>query len=185
MMGVQFAKASGLTVHATCSPHNFDELRMLGADSVFSYKSPECAAAIKKATGNKLAYAWDCIGDGSELCAAALGDTEPVHLASVDLFDDARLRQVNPSIRELHTTLAYDAFGEKYEWHGELVEPKPDELSFATAFWELAEKLLASGVVRPVKTAVNFTGSGLDGALKGIDELRRGNVSGAKLVYTI
>lgn len=105
-------------------------------------------------------------------------------MASVDLFDEARLRQVNPSIQGLHTTLAYDAFGEKYDWHGELVEPKPHELSLATTVWGLAEKLLTSGAIKPVKTIVNFTGSGLDGALKGIVELREGDVSGAKLVYT-
>lgn len=57
MMGIQFAKASGLTVIANPSPHNFDELRVLGADRVFNYKSPGCAAAIRQGTGNKLKYA--------------------------------------------------------------------------------------------------------------------------------
>ncbi|KAL3473998.1 chaperonin 10-like protein [Aspergillus californicus] len=37
---IQLAKAAGLTVYTTCSPHNFDHVRDLGADKVFDYNFP-------------------------------------------------------------------------------------------------------------------------------------------------
>lgn len=36
-LAIQFAKLSGLKVVTTCSPHNFDFVRKLGADTVFDY----------------------------------------------------------------------------------------------------------------------------------------------------
>ncbi|KAJ2971976.1 hypothetical protein NUW58_g9284 [Xylaria curta] len=51
--GIKFAKASGLTVIATSSPHNFALLRAVGADHVFDYKSPTAGAEIPGADGEQ------------------------------------------------------------------------------------------------------------------------------------
>ncbi|KAJ5464825.1 uncharacterized protein N7458_000511 [Penicillium daleae] len=53
-LAIQFAKLSGYQVLTTCSPHNFDLVRALGADAVFDYKDPESAAQIRKQTKNNL-----------------------------------------------------------------------------------------------------------------------------------
>lgn len=183
--GIQFAKASGLTVIATASSHNFDYVKSLGADAVFDYKSPTCAADIKKFTNNRLRYAWDCTGKGAGICAAALSDTEPGVYSSIMPGDDELLKKTNPNVEGPYLTLAYDAFGEPYYWEGKPVPVKPDEFEFAVGFVPLAEDLYASGKVRPVKISVNSTGEGLEGVLKGLDELRAERVSGTKLVYTL
>ena len=183
--GVQYAKASGLTVIATASPHNFDYLKSLGADAVFDYRSPTCAADIKSYTDNKLRYAWDCTGTGTEICAAALSDTQPGFYGVLTQADQGKLQATNPKVEGPFLTLAYDVVGEPYVFLGRDVPAKPDELEFASKFVSLSENLLANGTVKPIKLAVNKTGTGLDGVLAGLDELRQGSVSAVKLVYTL
>ncbi|KAI5867644.1 putative alcohol dehydrogenase [Durotheca rogersii] len=185
LLGIQFAKASGLTVVATASPYNFDHVRMAGADAVFDYKSPTCSEDIKRYTENTLCYAWDCMGTGIELCANALSDAEPSIYTTLNPVEGSPLKRINTRVNGPYFTLAYDAFGEEYVWMEETVPRKPDEIEFAANFLLVASSLLAEGVVVPVKPVVNSTGEGLEGALVGLDELRAGNVSGSKLVYTL
>lgn len=184
-MGIQFAKAAGLTVVTTASPQNFDYLKSLGADAVFDYKSPTCAADIKSYTGGKITRAWDCLGFGTEICAAAMSDTEPGIYATISLSDKEVLNKTNPLVEGPHLTMGYDAFGEKYVFMGREVPAKPDEMEFATNFVALSIELLANGTIKPINQTVNKNGSGLEGVLKGLDEMRAGNVSGTKLVYTL
>jgi NADPH:quinone reductase-like Zn-dependent oxidoreductase len=182
---VQYAKASRLTVVATASPHNFEYLKSLGADAVFDYKSPTCAADIKKYTGNKLRYAWDCTESGIETCAAAMSDEEPGVYGAINAVKGETLKATNPKVEGPRITLAYDTFGEPYNWLGTDRPAMPDELEFAAKFANLSEELLAKKVVKPIRLAVNSTGSGLEGILAGLDQLRAGKVSGMKLVYTL
>jgi hypothetical protein len=174
-----------MTVIATASPHNFDYLKSLGAEAVFDYRSPTCAPDIKKYTENKLKLAWDCMGTGVEICATALSDTEMGVYGTINPADEKLLKETNPKVDGPRFTIGYDAFGETYVWMGEEVAPKPDEMEFATAFFEMSEGLLYRGIIKPIKPIVNKTGKGLDGALKGLDDLRANNVSGTRLVYTL
>jgi hypothetical protein len=63
------------------------------------------------------------------------------------------------------------------------VPAKQQDFEFAKKFWDLATKLLASQqvVVHPVEVGSN----GLAGVLDGLNRLKQGKVSGAKLVYKI
>ncbi|KAI1828358.1 putative alcohol dehydrogenase [Xylaria intraflava] len=185
LFGIQFAKASGLTVIATTSPHNFDHVRMAGADVVYDYKSPTCASDIKEYTQNRLVHAWDCMGTGTKLCAAAMSDSDTGVYVTINPVDERILHETNPKVDGPHFVIAQDGIGDEYIWEGKRRVPGPENLSFATEFFKLCYVLLSEGKVKPVKFVVNKTGSGLEGALKGLDELRHGHVSGAKLVYTV
>ena len=75
MFAVQFARLSGCRVLTTCSPHNFQLVKALGAREVFDYHDAEaCSAAIRAATDNNLLYAFDCVAEDTSLkiCADAL-----------------------------------------------------------------------------------------------------------------
>jgi NADPH:quinone reductase-like Zn-dependent oxidoreductase len=188
ILSIQYAKASGLTVIATASPYNFDYLKSLGADIVFDYHSPTCASEIKQYTKNKLRFVWDCMGTRTEICAAAMSDTEPGVYGTINPIkpeDVELMRKSYQNISGPHLTLGYDAFGEEYVFMGKTILPKPESLEFATMFYELSQQLLALGVIKPINTIVNKGGNGLEAALNGLDELRAGRVSGAKLVYTL
>ncbi|KAI0452714.1 GroES-like protein [Xylaria acuta] len=186
--GIKYAKASGLTVIATASPHNFELLKAVGADHVFDYKSPTVAADIKALTENKLKYAWDCTGYGAAISAAALSDNEeggkPKYATIIpvkrEVFDE-----INPAVDGPHFTLGYDALGEEFPRFGTQYVPDPEEIRFAGMFWDLTQELLASGRLTPLKPEVNRFGSGLQGVIHGLDELRNDRVSGTKLVYTL
>ncbi|KAI0401037.1 GroES-like protein [Xylaria palmicola] len=186
--GIKYAKASGLTVIATASPHNFELLRGLGADHVLDYRSPTAGADVRALTGNRLKHAWDCTGEGAALCAAALSDNDeggrPRYAAIIpakrEVFDE-----INPIVDGPYLTVGYDAFGEAYPRFGAPYEPDPEEVRFADAFWRLTRDMLADGRLTPLRPEANRFGAGLRGVLRGLDESRNGRVSGTKLVYTL
>jgi hypothetical protein len=185
VLGVQYAKASGLTVIATCSPHNFDYVRSLGADAIFDYNSPTCAADIRKLTNNKLTFAWDCAGGGEELCGHALSDEIPSVYGSINENSPELLRAANPLTKGPLYSLGYDCFGEPYTLGGKPVAAKPEEYDFVGKFVDMSKPLFANGVIKPIRPTVNKFGPGLENVIRGLDELRHGRVRGTKLVYTV
>ncbi|KAF3003890.1 hypothetical protein E8E14_008702 [Neopestalotiopsis sp. 37M] len=186
MVGIQFAKLSGLQVITTCSPHNFELLKSFGADAVFDYKSETCAADIKELTQNRLLHSWDCTGDGASICAAAMSDAEAGVYGTIMPADYEIIPKINPKVKGQPFMRGYDTQGENYLWFGQIpVTPDLDEMRYYQYFLELTQPLLESGAIKPPHTLVNKTGCGLEGVLKGLDEMEAGNISGAKLVYTI
>ncbi|KAM3557497.1 hypothetical protein MY1884_004484 [Beauveria asiatica] len=171
MAGIQLAKLSGLTVITTCSPANFDLVKALGASAAFDYNSPTCAADIKAFTNNALLHAWDCTGDGAGVCAAAMSDNDGGTYGTIMPADYELLARTNPRVT-----------GQPFD----LVRPDPAEMECYEFFLGITQPLLESGQVRPLRAALNKTGSGLEGVLKGLEKMQAGvTVSGEKLVYTI
>ncbi|KAI2473615.1 putative alcohol dehydrogenase [Annulohypoxylon bovei var. microspora] len=183
--GIQYAKASGLTVITTASPHNFELLKSLGADAVFDYRSPTASAEIKALTKNKLTLAWDCTGSGGELVAHALSDTEPSTYATIMAVDKELVQGINSKIDGPHFHIGYDVFGIPYQWFDGIAPAKQDEYEHAVRFMETARELLQKGTIKPIRTIVNQGGSGLEGVLKGLEELKEGKISAGKFVYTL
>lgn len=64
-------------------------------------------------------------------------------------------------------------------------EGKAEEREFATRFWAIARDMLAKGQIKPIRQTVNRGGSGLEGVIKGMEEVKNGLVSAEKLVYTM
>lgn len=191
VFGIQFAKLSGFSVVTTASSHHHDYVRSLGADAVFDYKSPTCAEDIKawaEGKGQKLRKAWDCISldSSAEICAKALADDdEGGTWAGLLPVEKDKLLSWNKNIKGPLVTLGYDAFGEEYTFGPHTREVKSGELEHAREFWELARDLLEDGKLKTTRPTVNRGGEGVEGVLKGLEELRKGRVSGEKLVYTL
>jgi NADPH:quinone reductase-like Zn-dependent oxidoreductase len=184
VFGIQYLKASGLTVLTTSSPSNFAYLKSLGADATFDYHSPTCGADIRAFTQNGLRYAWDCSGGGEAICAAALSDAEPSKYGCINV-PNAEALKTNPLVAGPFVTIAYEVIGEAFLYGDNPCPVKIDEVEFFLKFFELTRELLESGTIKPIKLTVNKTGGGLDGVIMGLDELRAGRVSGTKLVYTL
>lgn len=172
-----------MRVVATASPHNFDYLKSLGAEAVFDYKSSNVAEEIRKYTNNSLKLAWDCTGNGAAISAGSLS-TEGGKYATIMPVKKEELLDVNPNVDGPYVTLMYSIFGERFV-KGEETPPKLDEFEFAKTFWEIARQLLEEGMLKAPQTFVNRGGSGFEGIMKGMDELRANKVSGGKLVYTL
>jgi hypothetical protein len=99
--------------------------------------------------------------------------------------DYDKIRDVNPKVDAPPRTLAYEVLGEKFHRGPTETPPKPEEFEFGKKIYSVAQELLAEGKLKAPRIDVNRGGSGLEGVVKGLDELRAGNVSGQKLVYTL
>jgi NADPH:quinone reductase len=62
---VQFAKARGLEVAATCSARNADYVRSLGADLVIDYAAGGIVAAVREWAPDRVAAVIDCVSGGT------------------------------------------------------------------------------------------------------------------------
>ncbi|KAK4459040.1 chaperonin 10-like protein [Cladorrhinum samala] len=190
ILGIQYAALSGYRVATTCSPRNFSLMKSLVPSAeVFDYSSPTLVDDIKAwasgAPSQPLTLAWDCHAtpESGKICAAALSTSEEGHYRSLLNVPEEVIKSVNPMVDSGYT-FAYTAIGEAFDktWH---VPASEEDFEFAKAFWELSRQLLAEGKIIPAKMDVNRGGSGLEGVLVGLEELRTGKVSGTKLVYTL
>ncbi|KAF7192379.1 Hps1-dma1 cluster oxidoreductase toxD [Pseudocercospora fuligena] len=177
-LAVQFAELSGAKVIATCSSRNFEFVRGLGAIEVFDYNEPGCAEKIRKRTDDQLVYVFDCIGGdlGSKICTNAIGSKGGLNCSIIPSTSyprgDVRVNRV----------VAYSIFGEPFQAPGKVVPTMMEDHVFGKMFWRLPERLLAEG---KIKTHPSRVGHGLASVFEGLDGMRRGNVSGQKLVYRV
>jgi NADPH:quinone reductase-like Zn-dependent oxidoreductase len=163
-LAIQFAKLSGLRVLTTCSKHNFDLVKSLGADEVFDYSSSSCGKDISKATSNGLQYAFDTIStdDSQKICYEGLSTTAPAHYASL------LAKQSSP--RKLQSeghTLAYSFTGEMLKFGETEIPAKPEDLVFGTIWATEVEKLLAEGKIKV--HPIDIRKGGLAGIEEGLE----------------
>lgn len=179
---------SGLTVITTSSPRNFEYLKSLGADAVYDYHEDveTLAQKIKESTNNKLTLSWDCspTEESARLCVLAMSDSEKGKYSSLLPINPDFIKKYNPVV-ESEFTLGYSSFGESFTRNGRTFEAKPEDRKFAGTFWEVSKDLLADGRIKVAKIAVDQGGKGLEGVLKGLEDMKQGRVSGTKLVYRI
>ncbi|KAM3519695.1 hypothetical protein MY4038_009700 [Beauveria bassiana] len=190
VLGIQYAKLSGLQVLATASPRHFDYLRSLGADVLLDYHAPvaDLVAQIKAVTAEEdITLAWDCIHSEhfQNVAAQALSSTKRGIYATVKALTPADLLQDRNPMVEAKFQLGYTAFGESFERGGLVFPAVPEDAAFAAAFWERSAKLLEEKQLHPIEETINRGGQGLEGVIVGLEDLRQGKVSGTKLVYSL
>ncbi|KXJ94937.1 chaperonin 10-like protein [Microdochium bolleyi] len=182
-IAIQILRLSGLRPIAVCSPHNFALARKYGATAVFDYMSPSCGADIRAHTGNQLWHALDCISDAQSaaICYAALGRAGG-HYVCLELQPDSVLaarRAVQPEF-----LMGYDMFGKGIDLPGAYGrEPNPDRHELGKAWYRTMEKLVGDGKIKFHPTTI--LDGRFDGILKGLASLRKGEVSGTKLVVNM
>ncbi|RGP66719.1 zinc-binding oxidoreductase [Fusarium sporotrichioides] len=178
-LAIQFAKLSGFRVVSTASLRHEAWLRELGADYVFDYNSPTCAADIRQVTHGKLAHVFDTIGTAgtAQLCCDAIGTSRGIYSSLAPISTLPRLDVINKS------TNVFTAFGEDVRFGDINIPTKTEDYKFAVKFIRLAQQLLSQGKLR--NHPVSLEEGGLDAVLDGVNKLREGKVSGAKLVYKV
>ncbi|KAJ5683470.1 Polyketide synthase enoylreductase [Penicillium macrosclerotiorum] len=177
-LAIQFAKLSGYKVLTTCSPHNFDFVRSLGADAIYSYKDTNAAAEIRKDTNNSLKLVFDCISleSSAQFCDNAISTEGGKYSALLNV-------KIGRANVDDGFTLAYTTIGEAFNF-GDIPFPaKPEDKAHAEKFIAIAESLLAE---RKIKVHPPKVGKhGLKGVLEGLQLLKEDKVSGEKLVYNV
>ena len=177
-LAIQFAKLSGLKIVTTCSEHNFEYVKALGAEEAFDYKDPECGSKIREYTKDNLTHVFDCISEGKspQICCDAVS-TKGGKISYLLPIDTPR-KDV-----EGKRTLAYTITGEAFEFGPAKIPDMPQDFEFAKGFWELSAKLLQEGKVKVHRPEVRK--EGLKGVFGGLKDLKENKVSGVKLVYKI
>lgn len=177
-LAIQFAKLSGYTVYTTCSPHNFDMVKKLGADHALDYQDANSAAEIRRMTNDNLRLAFDTIslGPSAKFCDEAL---------STNGGEYSNLLMANISRQNVNSraTLGYTATGEAFDFGATPIPARPQDKTAAEKFLTVAEPLLAKGKIKP--HPLNVGTGGLNGVLGGLQRMREGQVSGEKLVYNV
>jgi NADPH:quinone reductase-like Zn-dependent oxidoreductase len=178
VLGIQFAKLSGYLPITTCFPHNFEMVKQLGAFAAFDHRDPASAKKVKEYTKDSLTLVWDTISsEGSaQFCADVM---------SLKGGRYAALLQVNCPRQDIGvtSTLAYTVFGETIMDGATMVPGRVKDFEFAKMWWRLCEDPLRDGKVVPHR--VRLGRGGLGGVLDGLQLLRKGKISGEKLVYRV
>jgi NADPH:quinone reductase-like Zn-dependent oxidoreductase len=184
-LAIQYAKLSGLTVATTCSPRNFEYIKSLGADAAFDYNSSTCSKDIQSWSNDSIHHAFDCIseGDSPSITIPAMSTSGGAYTTLLPV-PESDVRKLNPKV-ELKYTLGYTVVGEFMKFGPKEIPAKPEDFEFGKMFWEMSRELLEQGKLKVHKITLNKYGKGFEGVLKGMDAMRRGEVSGEKLVFTV
>ncbi|KAG8631599.1 hypothetical protein KVT40_000739 [Elsinoe batatas] len=164
---ITLGKALGLTVVATASERSFE---------VVDYRSAKAAEEIKKKYPD-VSFAVDCYSEGgsTDFCVEVVKKGGG---RVVTLLGKGKAGAEGVEVIEI---LAYTLMGKEFAWL-QPVGPKygvkeGHREALVHYYKHLSEWL---DVLKPLPT--KSVGQGFDGILKGLDMLRKGEVSGAKLV---
>lgn len=145
--------------------------------------SPSCGADIRAYTENTLWYALDCISDkqSAEICYAALGRAggKYVCLEAQDTGSLASRKAIRPEF-----LMGYDMFGKGVVLPGAYArEPDAERHALSSIWFATLERLLKEDRIQfhPIKVL----GSRWQDIVDGLDVLRRGDISGTKLVVEV
>jgi hypothetical protein len=159
-------------------------VKSAGASYVYDYKSPTCAADIRRDSNNGIYYAFDCISTENSvpIACAALSDKPSEEEPTIHV-----LRQFLKFPREdVHITyaLTFSLIGESFGYKGgSWFEASAADFEWAKRFSRIVGKLLEDKRLVPMTPTIQA--GGLEQVLDGIDLFRKGKVSGQKLVYKV
>jgi NADPH:quinone reductase-like Zn-dependent oxidoreductase len=157
-------------------------VKSYGADEVFDYKSPTCAEDIRAATKNSMKFAFDCITSeaSTKLCYNAIGRVGGKYVALNPYSETATSRKVITPDWILATVIT----GEGSAWPEPFKrDPDPEIRKIAQATFTSVQALLESGKLRT--HPIELSNGGFPAILQGVDIIRKGEISGKKLVYRL
>ncbi|KAF2687518.1 GroES-like protein [Lentithecium fluviatile CBS 122367] len=178
---LQLLRLAGLRPITTCSPKNFNLVKSYGAEEAYDYRSPTCAADIRKATKNGLKFALDCIStrESIAICYGAIGRAGGRYTA-LDPYWEATATTRNTI--KANWTLGISMLGKDIAWPSPYGRPgSREDRQFGAEWAGVLQRLLEKGQIRPHPLKVKENATWED-VLKGLDEIKSG-MSGQKLVF--
>ncbi|MCJ1245266.1 hypothetical protein MMC30_002469 [Trapelia coarctata] len=181
-MAIQMLKLSGYKVVTACSPRSFPLCTAYGASVCFDYHSATCAADIRMHTRSRLAIALDCITDAQTmaLCYSAVGDCG----GKYEALDPFPMRIHTRSDIKPHWVFVLSMFGQAINMKGAFKRKlRPQDGEFERRWFQRVQALWEENKIRSHPPRVME--GGLEKVAEGIDEVRKGNISGEKLIYLV
>lgn len=178
-MMIQIARLSGLTVFATASEKHHAQLKLLGASFLVDYKSPNAVEQIISAANQaniQLNIAIDTIAQAATLSAVA----EVLQRAGAGPGAKTIAHTVPWPTNELPVP---EGIVSKFISGEEFWGPRRDLADWLCSEGGALPKWLAQGAIVP--KAHRVVGKGLENLQLAMDELKKGAVSGEKLVVEV
>ncbi|KAJ5815770.1 hypothetical protein N7474_007547 [Penicillium riverlandense] len=182
LLAIQMAKLCGHRVITTCSPHNFDLVRCYGADLVFDYNSPKCADDIRAATKNTLRFALDPFAENKtlRLCHSAISRTGGRYCALEQYQEQLCTRRTVKHELVMGGAIAGRGVDLPKPYG---IPPNPKIGEWARTWYLTVQQLVEDGRLKPCPFEI-IPGR-FDGILTGLELLRKGKVSGRKLIVKL
>lgn len=183
---IQAARATGAYVITTASLKNHEWMKSLGASEAYDYADAETPAKIAAAHPD-LQYAFDTRSEqgSQEACARALSQ-DGGKLVCLLPFNPTTVAEANPKVT-VTFLLLYTASGQRTELFSATFDEAycQEDMHYmqkmASGKQGLMYQLLSAGVLRPNRSFPQS--GGLEAILSGLDRMRKGQVSGEKLIY--
>lgn len=157
-------------------------MKSYGAEAVYDHACPTVAVDIRAKSRNTLFYALDCITDeiSTTVCYESIGRAGGHYVSLESSLVLLRTRKA------VHASFAlgYEMFGKPVVLSGEYErKTNPEARKTAVEWYKTMASLCEKGKIKshPVK----LLQGGWEGVLHGIDLLRRGQISGHKLVVVV
>ncbi|KAI6355344.1 DNA-binding transcription factor rap1 [Pyricularia grisea] len=180
---IQMVKLLGHRAVTTCSPKNFDLVKSYGADAVFDYRSPTCAADIKKLTRNSLKYVVDPFSDLRTMALAdeAMGRTGGKYVA-LESYQDTQEKKSKLIEREL--IMGQMILGRAIRLPGDYGKPENPEVGlWGIQCYKSVQRLVDDRKLRP--HPLRILDGGLEAVLDGLEMLKRKEVAAEKIVVRL
>lgn len=180
LMAIQWAKLSGMMVITTCSPANFGLVKERGADHIFDYHDKKgCVEGIRQVSDGQLRLVFDCVGafDSPQICADAMAPDS----------DGCLYNSLSPTpyprkdVKSIFTP-GQAVLGQAQQMGVQMIPGDEELLKAFRSFLRLAEQLFRDGTICPPPTETVF---GMEKILGVVDDLRKWNISGKKMVARI
>jgi len=168
--------SSGAYVVATCGKANMQRVEQLGANVVIDYTAPDAIQQIRTATNENLGLVMDCVSTKPtvDICMQCFGNEGGRYAVLLPISDVERPGVIGPTFKVCYTAFGKDTIGYKA---GE------DDADVAQRVFEVAEKLVADGELKPLRIR------GLEGGLAAVEEavvkIKDGQVRGEKWIVRI
>lgn len=173
-----YKHAAVAKIIATCSPHSFELVKKYGADVAIDYRAPSLVEDIVK-EGPNITSALDNVGNGRACVDAIAKGPGKGKVITLTPFGLAKKKGI-----ESKGILAYTLKGQAFQWFpplGPKFAAKPEDRAALAKFYAMLPSLI--DWLRPLP--IEVIEGGWDGLLPGLDLLRKGKVSGKKLVVDL
>lgn len=168
---------------ATCSPKSRDFVLSLGARETFDYNSPTCGMEIRNYTKNQLQHALDCVTQdrSMKMCYEAIGHDGGKYVALEPFSVHTQYTRRDVQAEWQNT---WSLFGSPVKLAGVYGRPgRAEDRRFASVLFPMAERLIRDGLIKP--HPIEIRSGGLEAVVTGIEDLKKGDARGRKLVYKI
>jgi len=185
LFAVQLAKIAGYKVAATCSPHSYDLVKSFGADAVFDYHDPdEAAKQIREVSGGGVVGALETIGGVQNGKLAVNSFAKKGGIVTSLIVVPEELKKIRPEVEVGGRIIMYTIYGYSFEFlRGQPPLPhKPEDHEWYLQLVEHTPELITHYGVKGNPVDVR---NGLESIEAGLDDLRKGKVSGKKIVFKI